>query len=193
MHRVSIMNPLPSLPRSLIPDLNKQWKPPVLYYGWSIGDLLPKLLQFAEEHNLNVYTHTAIVPEPAPVWDNSDPAVVALRGCLWTEDDEDEEEEEEDELVVREFESAQNALWAMAREAGVDVSHLRYWDRPFRFQGVLHDPPSLAISLYSNYELERATPEEDIEKVQKYIGIQEKPAWYVSNLNPEWQVFTPEW
>ena len=187
------MSPLPRLPRSLIPDLDKQWKPPVLYYGWSIGDLLPKLLQFAEEHNLTVCSHTAIVPEPAPSWDDSDPSAAAPRGSWWDDEDEDEEEQEEDELVVCELDSAQSALWVMAREAGMDVSHLRYWDRPFRLQGVLHDPSGLAISLYSNYELERATPEEDIEKVRKYLGIQEKPAWYVSNFHARWQVLVPEW
>ena len=188
------MNPLPILPRSLIPDLDERWKPPVFYYGWSIGDLRPRLLQFAEEHDLNAYRHTAIVYERGSSWKDSDTGEAPFRGSWWTEDDEDdEEEEEEDRLVVDELDSAQNALWAMVQEAGVRVAHLQIYHRPFRIRGVLHDPSDLAISIYSNYELERAISEEDVEKVQKHLGIQEKPAWYVSNVNATWEIFAPKW
>ncbi|KZT64764.1 hypothetical protein DAEQUDRAFT_582377 [Daedalea quercina L-15889] len=49
--RVSGMNPLPRLHRSLIPDMNETWKPPVLYYGWSMGDLLPRLVTTSHLHH----------------------------------------------------------------------------------------------------------------------------------------------
>ena len=181
---------MPTLPRSLIPDLSQKWKPPVFYYGWSIGDLSPTLLQYAEEHGLTQYTHTGFPHDPAL----DDPEIKALwDDRLWS-CDEEEEEEEEDRLIVDELTSAQNALLTMVHEAGVQTWYRGVKWRPFLIRGVLHDPGRV-ISIYSNYELEYAafTSQEDLEKVQKYFKIQQEPAWYVSHVNATWERMVPRW
>ncbi|KAH9841108.1 uncharacterized protein C8Q71DRAFT_439424 [Rhodofomes roseus] len=196
--RVSSMNPLPRLHRSLIPDLKATWKPPVLYYGWSIGDLLPRLVEYAEQHKLARYTVIGRVHKPTTPWgeklyssDSEDPDSDG-ESAHWGDTDE-EDEEEESGVYVDEAGSANIALYHMAKEAGIDMRHLPITRRPFGVCGALHYPHKLVISIYSNYELAWAIPQDDIEKMQKYLGIQETPAWYVSNMDATWSRFTPRW
>ncbi|KZT66521.1 hypothetical protein DAEQUDRAFT_730232 [Daedalea quercina L-15889] len=198
---VSSMNPLSRLHRSLIPDMNAMWKPPMFFYGWSIGDLLPRLLAYAEEHKLTRYTvigkvHKPTTPSGEKLYesdDDSDDSDSDVSRIHWgdTDDEDDEEDDEEGGVVLDEIESAQNALWAMAREAGVPLRHLHTYNWPFSIRGALHYPSHFVISLYSNYELDRTVPEEDVIMVQKYLGIQEAPAWYVSGTNSTWERVAP--
>ena len=118
-------------------------------------------------------------------WDNTQ----------WSNDDDEEEEEEEDQLVVDELTSAQIALLAMVREAGASTRYNPSHFRPFRIRGVLQYPVGRVISIYSNYELEHAplVPQEDIVKAQKYLGIQQEPAWYVSSVNATWERVAPKY
>ncbi|KZT66522.1 hypothetical protein DAEQUDRAFT_730233 [Daedalea quercina L-15889] len=51
----------------------------------------------------------------------------------------------------------------------------------------------MVISLYSNYGLYCIVPEQDVVMVQKYLGIQEVPAWYASGTNATWERVTPRW
>ena len=62
--RVASLAPLPTLPRNLIPDLNETWRPPILYYGWPMGDLLPRLLEYAEKNMLVQCTVIGTVHRP---------------------------------------------------------------------------------------------------------------------------------
>lgn len=196
--RLLNMNPPPTLHRSLIPDLGATWKPPIFYYGWSMGDLIPVLLEYAKEKRIVQYTVVGYVYKPvAPtgekLYDSDDESDEDDPEDAWQAEDEDEEEP--GEILVDELTSAQNALWAMVEEAGVCVLRRQLYNRPFEICGVLHGPNKLAISLYSNYELDRAhaISSEDIAKVQKYLGIQEAPAWYVSNADYMWSRITPRW
>ncbi|KAH9917491.1 uncharacterized protein B0H18DRAFT_35208 [Fomitopsis serialis] len=187
------MAPLPRLHRSFIPDMNVTWKPPVMYYGWSIGDLQPKLLQYAEEHDLLSHTvmegiSKAVTPSGANTSDSDDSDDEGELGSVHPTN---EEEEMEGEVCVDVANSAQNALWAIVEEAGVRVRHFQPYTRPFRLRGVLHEPHHVAISIYSNYELDQAVPDDDIAKVQKVLDIKEVPAWYVSNMASEWSPFPP--
>ena len=189
--RVSSMAPLPKLHRSLIPDLNALWKPPIFYYGWSIRDRLPKLLDYAENHGLTRYRNTGILLSAircrsATKSDESD------EEAEWSEIEDDDEDDDLEPEVDR-LSTAQSALWTMAEEAGIRILHLQTYNRPFQLCGALHDPHKIVISIYSNYRLDRAIPEEDTEKMQKYLGILEAPAWYVSNTESTWSVVTPRW
>lgn len=193
--RVASLDPLPTLPRNLIPDLNETWKPPILYYGWPMGDLLPRFLEYAEKNKLVQYivignVHKPVAPTGEKLYDSDDEC----------DDDgitgeEDEDGEEPGEILVDELTSAQNALWAMVEEAGVCVLRCHFSHRPFEICGVLHSPGNIAIALYSNYGLERAhvVQKEDVEKVQRHLGIQGRPAWYVSNCDYSWSRITPRW
>ena len=108
-------------------------------------------------------------------------------------DIEDDDEDEDLEPEVDRLSTAQSALWTMAGEAGIRLLHLQTYNRPFQLCGALHDPYHVVISMYSNYRLERAIPEEDIEKMRRHLGIQEAPAWYVSNTESTWSIVTPRW
>ncbi|KAH9834624.1 uncharacterized protein C8Q71DRAFT_859591 [Rhodofomes roseus] len=155
IERVSIMNPLPRLHRSLIPDLNETWKPPVLLYGWStrIGDLLPMLLEYAEEHQLLVYGGGSTKP-PSRSGD-SDDSDSDVESVHWGDTDEEDDQEEE-ERYVEKYSSAQCF--------------------PFTVWYALHYPDKMVICIYSNYELGWPISHADIEKMQKRLGIQEAPA-----------------
>ncbi|EPS94865.1 hypothetical protein FOMPIDRAFT_117363 [Fomitopsis schrenkii] len=183
------MNPLPKLHRSLIPDLSAQWKPPIFYYGWSIGDLLQRLLDYAEEHGLTRYYGTGTLlsatrdrSESAAKL-RSDQSAESDSGEAQWSDIEDDDEDEDLEPEVDILSTAQSALWTMTGKAGIRLLHLQIYQRPFQLCGVLHAPHKIVISAYSNYELDRAIPEEDIEKLRKYLGIQEAPAWYPAQVS----------
>ncbi|KAH9917495.1 uncharacterized protein B0H18DRAFT_1034381 [Fomitopsis serialis] len=155
MKRVSGMDPLPRLHRSLIPDLDAAWKPPVLYYGWSIGDLLPKLLEYAEEHKLTRYTVIGYLRKPTTpsgetLYLSDDSDGESDTGSVHWGDAKDEEEEEDGEVRVQPTVSAESALYTMAKEAGVNMRHLPASRQPFRVRGALHAPHKLVISVYSN-------------------------------------------
>ncbi|KAH9834621.1 uncharacterized protein C8Q71DRAFT_769976 [Rhodofomes roseus] len=188
--RVCIMNPLPRLHRSLIPDLDARWKPPVLLYGWSIGHLMPMLLEYAEEHHLLVYAGGSTKP-PSRSGDSDDSDSDA-HSVHWGDTDE-EDEEEEDEKYVEKLSSAERALYAIALEASVDMGNLPSYRQPFTLGCALHDPHKLVICIYSNYELAYAVSDAAIEKMQKRLGIQEAPAWYVSSIDPTWSRIAPRW
>lgn len=198
--RLANMNPLSTLHRSLIPDLSATWKPPIFYYGWSMGDLLPVLLEYAQKKKIVQYTvignvYKPVAPTGEKLYDSDDESDEDSVQNAWQDDDSDEDEDEPGEILVDELTSAQNALWAMVEEAGVCVLRRQFSSRPFEICGVSHGPDKLAISLYSNYELDRAhaIPADDIAKVQKHLGIQEAPAWYVSNVDYTWSKITPRW
>ncbi|KAH9834617.1 uncharacterized protein C8Q71DRAFT_150564 [Rhodofomes roseus] len=190
IERVSITKPLPRLHRSLIPDLNEIWKPPVLLYGWSIGDLrvLPMLLEYAEEHQLLVYGGGSTKP-PLRSGDSED-GDSDVESVHWGDTDEEDDEEEE-ERYVEKYSSAQCALYAIAIETSVDMRHLSISRQPFRVRYALHYPHEMVICIYSNYELGRTISHADIEKMQKRLEIQEAPAWYVSGLESAWSRTTP--
>ncbi|TFY63096.1 hypothetical protein EVJ58_g3447 [Rhodofomes roseus] len=166
----TIVNPLPRLHRSLIPDLDARWKPPVLYYGWSIGDLMPMLLEYAEEHHVLVYAGGSTKP-PSHSGDSD------VESVHWGDTDE-EDEQEEDEKYVEKLSSAHCALYAMAIEAGLDMRHIPNHRQPFRVRCALHDPHKLVICIYSNYELAYIISDAAIAKMQKRLGIQEAPVWW---------------
>jgi len=168
-------------------------------YGWSIGSLQPKPLQYAEEHDLLSHTvidggiSKAVTPSGANLNDCDETENEGESGSVHWGDTDDEEEEDEGEVCVDVATSVQSALWAMIEEAGasVCVRHFQPYKRPFRLRDVLHQPHHVAISIYGNYELDQGVPDDDIAKVQKLLDIKEVPAWYVSNMAPEWSPFPP--
>ena len=189
------MNPLPSLHRSLIPDLRAEWKPPILFYGWSIGDRLQSLFDYAEEHGLNKYTIVEYVRKPvAPngekLYDSD-----SDDGDLSDTSEEEDEDEEPGEVVVDWQTSAQNALGAIAKEAGITIPRVPYWRRPFELRCALHEPHQFVIVLYLNYELDRAKylSEQDIERMRARLDTKEESAWYVSTMQSSWTQVAPRW
>ena len=195
MAHVSTLKPLRRLHRSLIPDLSAQWKPPILYYGWSIGDRLQSLLDYADAHGLTKYYISGYVRKPiAPNGEklyDSDSNDSDLSG---TSEDEDEDEEP-GEIIVDWQTSAQNALGAMAKEAGITISRVPYRRRLFELRCALHELHQFIIALYLNYELDRAgdLSAQDIERMRARLDIKEEPAWYVSTVQPSWSRVAPRW
>ncbi|EPS94864.1 hypothetical protein FOMPIDRAFT_93518 [Fomitopsis schrenkii] len=194
MARVSTMNPLPTLHRSLIPDLGAKWKPPVLYYGWSLGDRFQSLLDYAEAHKITRYfvdgrLRKPVAPNGDKLYDTD--SEDSDMGSTY----EDDEDEGPAEVIVDEQSSAQNALRAMAEEAGIRFSRVPYRRRPFELHCALHEPHHFVIVFYSNYELERAEDlsAQDVERMRSRLDIQEEAAWYVSAVQSSWSQVAPSW
>ena len=88
---------------------------------------------------------------------------------------------------LSDFEKLSFALSALDKKCGSGMSshHLRLRLTPIGKP----DEESLVISMYTNYDLEdtESLPsEEAIERLQKALGLQEPPAWFLDNEAWKW-------
>ncbi|KAJ3558786.1 hypothetical protein NM688_g727 [Phlebia brevispora] len=153
--------PLESLPRSLVRTPQSS-HPPQMHYALLLTDAAKEmLLNLAAERQFTTYA------------------------CKFADDDSDldlDSDSEDDSDEVDEFVTLDLVAGSIVDDLGVKLPVSQFIDRVM----TPNNSFAFCFTLYTNYELNRAPSSEDIEKIQSYLGLIDRPFWYPNAFRFQW-------
>ncbi|KAI0915605.1 hypothetical protein AcV5_003784 [Taiwanofungus camphoratus] len=167
--KASQLPPLDKLPLVLVPRPKQSMRPPLMHYGWLVDT--DALLQYAAERNIVGHEEKVVYSDD----EESD-----------TEED-DDEEEERDAPVITMRPTMEAAVGFIADRVG-----LQFPPQSLLVAIPLRPPGVRVVSVYTNYNLDGASSEENVKafgkQLAKELNMDEQdPKWYLNGISWHWE------